>query len=535
MRQKILLAAAAAVVAGYVAYKIHKTRQFSIERILRTRPSAEEFVFDYVGHLRDSEKFRERELKYTQEKFDVEFVVVIVPTLGGKDVLEVAAAIFTSWQIGMKNGGNGVLLLYSDEEQLFKIEVGHALEPVFTDLFCGEIEKRQIERFFRHNNVGAGIAATLEEFLVRFRNRFEGGGAQGVETYFSGGAGVKKEVPLSEPLKKKALSDKEKRRYAAQTSPEKAFRVLCEVFKNVVDDPNLGIYTEGSRIYLDYVTKAMPEELGHWIYLQYSKPYEILQDGDYAVVVFFDDRFVGPIFLQRTAEGWQVDVVSITKWVGDLLGGEWCIVGDNHPYMFAFTGTRYDDYAFDMNIHDFGPFSSVTGDFRDSIEIYRAKVVKNPYDFDSELYLARIYMDLNIATKALEVLKNLSRKHPYRGLPYYYIGLIMRDNRNDYDEAIDCFKRFIRNNPTMSCGYEQLGRTYFQKGQQEGDVKSYDKAIKTYQKYARLGDERFAYNMIGFIYMERNDISRAIKWFRRTIEKYPDDEYARDKLTELVK
>jgi hypothetical protein len=535
MRQKILLAAAAAVVAGYVVYRIHKARQFSIERILRARPSAEEFVFDYVGHLRDTEKFRERELKYTQEKFNIEFVVVIVPTLGGRNVLDVAATIFTSWGIGLKNGGKGVLLFFSDEEQQFKIEVGHALEPVFTDLLCGEIEKRQIERYFRHNNVGAGISATLEEFLVRFRNRFEDGGDQGLQTYFSGGAGVKKEVPVGEPLKKKVLSDKERKRYAAQPSPEKAFMVLREVFKNAIDDPNLGIYTEGSRIYLDSMTKAMPEELGHWTYLQFSKPYEILRDGDYAVVIFYDDRFVGPIFLQRTTEGWQVDVVSITKWVLTILGGEWHVVGDNHPYMFAFRGTRYDDYASDMNIHDFGPFSSVTGNFRDSIEIYRAKVVKYPYDFDAELYLARIYMDLNIVTKALDVLKNLSRKHPYRGVPYYYIGLIMSDDYMEYDEAIDCFKRFIRNNPTMSCGYHQLAETYYRKGLQESDAKSYDKAIQTYQKYARLGDERFAYNMIGFIYLVKSDTSRAIKWFRKTIEKYPDDEYAMDKMTELVK
>lgn len=536
MKQKIIFAVGAVVLVAFVVYRIINARQFSIERVLRGRPSNEEFVFDYVGHLKDIEKFREKELRYTRDQYGVEFVVVIVPTLSGRDIHQVAADIFTRWAIGLDEGGRGVLLFFSDEDKMFRIEVGHALEHVFTDNFCGEIERRQIDRYFRQKNVAGGISATLTEFLIRFKKqngRFVG---LSLQTYLSGGAGIQEEVPVGSRINKKVLTEKERNRYGAQPTPDKAFKVFRDVFKNTIDDYRLGIYTEGTQVYLDCMTKAMPKELGDWMYSQFSNPYEILHDENYAVVIFLDDRYVGPIFMTKSDDGWQIDLVSTTKWVRVILGGEWYVVGNNHPYMFAFTKTRYAAYARDMDFYDSDPFSAVITNFRDSIRKYEARIVQEPYDFDTELQLAFVYMDLHITTKALEVLRSLSKKHPHRGVPYYYMGLILRDDHIDNDEAIACFKRYIERNRTMACGYRQLGLTYHRKATNDMDPDSYDKAVEAYKIYAELSeDKRYAYNRIGFVYLMKRDTSDAIAWFRKTLELYPNNDYARRQIAELTR
>lgn len=526
----------AVVLVTYLGYRIMNARQFSVDRLLRGRPSNDEFVFDYVGHLKDTEKFRERELRYTRDYYGVEFVVVIVPTLSGRDIHQVAADIFTRWAVGLDEGGRGVLLFFSDEEKMFRIEVGHAIEHVFTDNFCGEIERRQIDRYFRQNNVASGISATLTEFLIRFKRQNGRSTGLSLQTYLSGGAGFQEEVPLGKNMTKKVLTEKERKRYGAQSTPDKAFKVFRDVFKNTIDDYRLGIYTEGTQVFLDHMTKAMPKELGDWMYSQFCNPYEILQEGKYAVVIFLDDRYVGPIFMQNSDEGWQIDLVSTTKWVEIVLGGEWYVVGNNHPYMFAFTETRYATYARDMDFYDSGPFSSVTANFRDSIRRYETRIAKEPYDFDTELELALVYMDLHITRKALEVLKNLTEKHPHRGVPYYYIALIMRDDYIDNDEAIACFMRYIDLNRTMACGYRQLGLTYHRKATNEMDPGSYDKAVEAYEIYAELiEDKSVAYNRIGFVYLMKPDTGKAIAWFRKTLELYPDNDYARSQIAKLTK
>ncbi|RKY41968.1 MAG: hypothetical protein DRP80_07285, partial [Candidatus Omnitrophota bacterium] len=138
---------------------IFNKERFDLEKIIKSRPSKKGYVFDYAHLLKYTKENMEEHLKYFKEKYGIEMLIVTIPSLKGKSISEVASRMFTSWNIGRDNQGKGILLLLSDKEKLIKVEVGYGAEGVFTDLFCGYIERKQLKPYFKNNQVDEGLSA----------------------------------------------------------------------------------------------------------------------------------------------------------------------------------------------------------------------------------------------------------------------------------------------------------------------------------------------------------------------------------------
>ena len=59
-------------------------------------------------------------------------------------------------------------------------------------------------------------------------------------------------------------------------------------------------------------------------------------DGDRAVIVFPTSNEASPYFLRRGAEGWQVDLASMARYIGFDAQNHWYFRSTGHPYSFAF-------------------------------------------------------------------------------------------------------------------------------------------------------------------------------------------------------
>jgi uncharacterized protein len=64
---------------------------------------------------------------------------VTIPSLEGEAIEDVANDIFRSFGIGQKGKDNGVLLLLVSGDRRFRLEIGHALEPILPDGLDGQI------------------------------------------------------------------------------------------------------------------------------------------------------------------------------------------------------------------------------------------------------------------------------------------------------------------------------------------------------------------------------------------------------------
>ena len=131
-------------------------------------PTKEFFVNDYADVLSEETKdYIIQANKELQQKTGAQIVVVTLKSLEGKSIEEYATDLFRSFGIGDSEKNNGVLLLCSTGDRLFRIEVGYGLEGTLTDGKTGRIQDEYIIPYLRNNKYNDGIkngfSAILQE------------------------------------------------------------------------------------------------------------------------------------------------------------------------------------------------------------------------------------------------------------------------------------------------------------------------------------------------------------------------------------
>lgn len=504
---------------------IFNKERFDLEKIIKSRPSKKEYVFDYAHLLKYTKENMEEHLKYFKEKYGIEMLIVTIPSLEGKSISEVASRMFTSWNIGRDNQSKGILLLLSDKEKLIKVEVGYGLEGVFTDLFCGYIERKQLKPYFENNQVDEGLSAAREEFIGRAEGRLTDEEIRRkMRGYLSAGAGIKRKVKIGKFSQREELSEEEKEYFSAQSTPEELLKRWMEEIKKCISDPALEMYTEESRVLMRGIPKSS-KALCRDLYRRYSRPYEIKVKGDYAVVLYPGSRKEGPMFMKRTDKGWQVDILSMGKWVRYNQNNDWFIGGDSHPYMFAFEDNQYSKYVWDYHFYDdFGKFSSVRSNYDYYINLYKEKLNEDPDDFETIISLGEIFFDLCVAKEAVPLFKKAIKLNPKDARAYRYLGLINRDNFCSPKTALEYLKKYTELAPSDANGYFYVAICYTRMGK-------FDRAVEYMKKYIRVsGKKIYGYNWIGYLYDWKGDYQKAKRWFKKVLELDPANEYATDML-----
>jgi uncharacterized membrane protein YgcG len=196
---KIILVLALAVMA-YMGFSL-RSGQNSNPDLPQSRPSGKNnYIFDYAHILDDIKSSTGKYLALIKKDYAIEALIVTLPSLPPTHTIEsLAAEIFSNWQIGSTTGGRGLLLLLSNKEKLIKIEVAYELEDVFTDIFNGYIEDKQLKAYFLSDQVDIGLVALMEEIEQRSRIKHQANYTVAqineLDTeLLSGGAGAKRQL-----------------------------------------------------------------------------------------------------------------------------------------------------------------------------------------------------------------------------------------------------------------------------------------------------------------------------------------------------
>jgi len=140
---------------------LFKRESFVLDKVLKSRPRQGEYVFDYAKILEDVSEYAERYLEVIRKRYGIEALIVSLPTLEEGTIGDIAVKIFNNWKIGKDYNGRGILLLLDNNKKEVKLEVSYELEDVFTDMFCGYIESKQLKAYFLNGNVGIGLLAVM--------------------------------------------------------------------------------------------------------------------------------------------------------------------------------------------------------------------------------------------------------------------------------------------------------------------------------------------------------------------------------------
>lgn len=109
----------------------------------------------------------EQRLQGIETQSGSQVVVLIVPTTAPEDIAAYAHRVASTWKIGRKDVGDGLLLLVAKDDRRMRLEVARALEGAIPDLAASRIIDHQMAPAFRRNDYAGGILAALDQVAAR--------------------------------------------------------------------------------------------------------------------------------------------------------------------------------------------------------------------------------------------------------------------------------------------------------------------------------------------------------------------------------
>lgn len=128
------------------------------------KPNPARLVVDYANVLSQyDEEQLERKLVALDDSTTNQIAVVVVNSLNGETIEDVAYKTFNAWGIGNKTTKNGVLLLIAINDRKVMIEVGNGLQGAIPDVVASTIIRNSIKPAFKQGNYLGGINAAVDD------------------------------------------------------------------------------------------------------------------------------------------------------------------------------------------------------------------------------------------------------------------------------------------------------------------------------------------------------------------------------------
>lgn len=121
------------------------------------------YVNDFSGTLdAASQQTLEAYCANLERVTGVQMAIVLVPTLDGEPVEDVANRLYRQWGIGKKGKDEGILILLAVKDRKSRVELGYGVEPIISDGAAGGI-LRQVRPILQQGNYGGALLAAAEQ------------------------------------------------------------------------------------------------------------------------------------------------------------------------------------------------------------------------------------------------------------------------------------------------------------------------------------------------------------------------------------
>lgn len=98
-----------------------------------------------------------RMLTQLEDSTGIQFMVVMLPSIGQEDIFDFAHNLFRHWGIGNKESNNGMLIVYVADQRKIRFTTGYGLEGILPDAMCKRIQSRYMIPHFREGNTDLGM------------------------------------------------------------------------------------------------------------------------------------------------------------------------------------------------------------------------------------------------------------------------------------------------------------------------------------------------------------------------------------------
>ena len=337
---------------------------------------------------------------------------------------------------------------------------------------------------FAAGQLDIGIIAMMEELEQRARAKFQGNYSQDSITawdaeYLSQGAGAKQR--LDTPLPTHHSADGLKVNYPAGETPSDTWRTMIQCWKDKVRDPDLGVYTAVTRLtYRDFI--HLPDARYEEDYRTYgAKKYEVLQNGDYAVIYFGKKKGWdnAPFLLCKTDDGWQFDIVHQRRYIRMGRAPDWGVEFSEHPHMPMLMDTFYfngQDIPFSEEDRYIVQKDSTLAQGIRTLE-QQMKAEGDASEGETLVALGRLYTIVSMNRKGMPLLKKALLKLPDDPRPHKYLAIAHVDAHYQYDTAIKELKTYSGKQPRDIFGHQFLGYLYYRQKLYRQALDAFDQAL----------------------------------------------------------
>ncbi len=133
-------------------------------------PALTGHVIDISGTLTAPEQQAlEAKLSAFEASAGSQMVVLLVPTTQPEDIAGYANRVATSWKIGRKEVGDGLLLIVAKDDRKLRIEVARSLEGAVPDLAAKRVIDQTISPRFKQGDFSGGLDAGLDQLMALVR------------------------------------------------------------------------------------------------------------------------------------------------------------------------------------------------------------------------------------------------------------------------------------------------------------------------------------------------------------------------------
>lgn len=125
------------------------------------------YVSDYARALRPEQAADLNAYCAALEKATgVQIALVILPSLEGEPIEDVANLLFRKWGVGQKQNNEGLLLLVALRDRRTRLEVGYGLEPYIPDGYAGAL-LREMRPALRAGDYYGALLAAVQTLAAR--------------------------------------------------------------------------------------------------------------------------------------------------------------------------------------------------------------------------------------------------------------------------------------------------------------------------------------------------------------------------------
>jgi tetratricopeptide (TPR) repeat protein len=486
-RTLVLVIGLIAIGAGLLGWRTLDSTRLAVdnpaklERFrLDQRPGQDRYLYDYARVLTAYEEGAHRYLSGLAMRFHIEALIVTVPSLPtGHTVSTLANDLFNRWRIGGDYEGCGLLVLLVDDTKTVKLEVGYALEDVFTDAVGGFVEDVELGPNYRAGDLGLGLVAVLELLEERAALKHQGGFtpeqiAQADSVLLAGGAGASRTLAdagggtesISQPPGPGARS------------PEEAWETMLAQWGGHGTD--LDTYTAMTRMAMGDPNHPDPRtlaSLGHWR----AAGYQIRRAGEHAVVWFgaVDGWDNAPFLFCNTGDGWKFDIVHQRRLIIMAEAPKWQVSQGPYPYVALMPEARQTTSK-DLPLEGADLYRCEhDAELAERMQTLQDARRRNPDDAAATIELMRLVVITgqrpNLVQPLVQEAKQLAPDAPE---PYKYAAIYNANTFFQYRTALMEIDRYLELRPQHAFGHRMRGFLLYRLGRYADAIGALEKAVE---------------------------------------------------------